>query len=144
MINPIIPMQVRVHSETGLSTPGPKQQDARQKDASTHSKTTSPSLTVGHAEKPQSQQESRQSSSLRSEAEAEGEDDEKKLNYAVFVSGDRLETTYPELSEQMPRHPTPGFRAVASLFFSISRLRLRCGLLYGVRGRPTEQPRTTV
>ncbi|KAK1706027.1 hypothetical protein BDP67DRAFT_494401 [Colletotrichum lupini] len=58
MINPIIPMQVRVHSETGLSTPGPKQQDARQKDASTHSKTTSPSLTVGHAEKPQSQQES--------------------------------------------------------------------------------------
>ncbi|KAI3530680.1 hypothetical protein CSPX01_14694 [Colletotrichum filicis] len=59
MINPIIPMQVRVHSETGLSTPGPKQQDARQKDASTHSKTTSPSLTVGHAEKPQSQQESR-------------------------------------------------------------------------------------
>ncbi|KAK1528928.1 uncharacterized protein CCOS01_06762 [Colletotrichum costaricense] len=37
MINPIIPIQVRVHSETGLSTPG---------------------LTVGHAEKPQSQQES--------------------------------------------------------------------------------------
>ncbi|KAK1547358.1 hypothetical protein CPAR01_01325 [Colletotrichum paranaense] len=76
MINPIIPMQVRVHSETGLSTPGPRGREGGEgeqhhsqclksettrrtsKDASTHSKTTSPSLTVGHAEKPQSQQES--------------------------------------------------------------------------------------
>ncbi|KAK1510812.1 hypothetical protein CTAM01_01385 [Colletotrichum tamarilloi] len=76
MINPIIPMQVRVHSETGLSTPGPRGREGgeggqhrfqclksettrrKSKDASTHSKTTSPSLTVGHAEKPQSQQES--------------------------------------------------------------------------------------